>query len=85
MTVAENQESSLKSRRRLAETPRGMFPVHQALQKAALHVGDKPQAYQLPAEFKKAATPELNRDVGTLLKAYQEEVDRLTTRYTSAT
>lgn len=82
MTVAENQESSLKSRRRLAETTRGMFPVHQALQKAALHVAE---AYQLPAEFKKAATPELNRDVGTLLKAYQEEVDRLTTRYTSAT
>ena len=36
---------------------------------------------RLPAEFKKGATPELNRDVGTLLKAYQEEVDRLTTRY----
>ena len=32
------------------------------------------------AEFKKGASAELNRDVGTLLKAYQEEVDRLTTR-----
>ncbi|KAL0022630.1 hypothetical protein WJX77_011900 [Trebouxia sp. C0004] len=53
MAVAENQESSLKSRRRLAETTR---------------------------EFKKSASAELNRDVGTLLKAYQEEVDRLTTR-----
>ncbi|KAL3131491.1 hypothetical protein ABBQ38_007797 [Trebouxia sp. C0009 RCD-2024] len=52
-TVAENQESSLKSRRRLAETTR---------------------------EFKKAASPELNRDAGSLLKAYQEEVDCLTAR-----
>ncbi|KAL3136045.1 hypothetical protein ABBQ32_007079 [Trebouxia sp. C0010 RCD-2024] len=52
-TVAENQESSLKSRRRLAETTR---------------------------EFRKAASPEVNRDVGSLLKAYQEEVDRLTAR-----
>jgi len=34
----------------------------------------------LHAEFKKGASAELNRDVGTLLKAYQEEVDRLTTR-----
>ena len=38
------------------------------------------EACDVPAEFKKAASAELNRDVGTLLKAYQEEVDRLTTR-----
>ena len=43
------------------------------------------EASDLPTDFKKAASPELNRDVGTLLKAYQEEVDRLTTRCTSTT
>ena len=32
------------------------------------------------AEFRKSASAELNKDVGSLLKAYQEEVDRLTTR-----
>jgi len=81
MAVAENQESSLKSRRRLAETTRGdgwqmlgskiyqVLCTHQIVRHTCLH-----------AEFKKGASAELNRDVGTLLKAYQEEVDRLTTR-----
>lgn len=41
------------------------------------------EACGVPAVFKKAASAELNRDVGTLLKAYQEEVDRLTTRCTA--
>jgi homeobox protein cut-like len=33
-----------------------------------------------PAAFKKSASPDVTRAVGPLLKAYQEEIDRLTSR-----
>ena len=80
MAVAENQESSLKSRRKLAETTRGVQEVlWSCLNRFCCSVL---LAYGTTfAEFKKGASAELNKDVGALLKAYQEEVDRLTTRY----
>eukprot|EP00891_Asterochloris_glomerata_P006970 jgi/Astpho2/6970/Aster-01827 len=53
MRVAEQQEASVKNRRKLAETTK---------------------------EFRKAASAEVAKEVGALLRAYQEEVDRLTTR-----
>ncbi|KAK9803913.1 hypothetical protein WJX72_004650 [[Myrmecia] bisecta] len=53
LAIAEHQESSLKSRRKLAETTR---------------------------DFKRHAAPEVVADVGPLLKSYQEEIDRLTSR-----
>ena len=33
-----------------------------------------------PAAFKKSASPDVSKAVGPLLKAYQEEIDRLTSR-----
>ena len=59
-----------------------VFLLLQALHEDAMHMA---KACNLPAEFKKAASSELNRDVGSLLKAYQEEIDRLTTRCTPIT
>ena len=84
IAVAENQESSLKSRRRLAETTRG-DPEKASARFVTVYPPDFwiLRLVFLPTEFKKGASADLNRDVGTLLKAYQEEVDRLTTRYYS--
>ncbi|KAK9826852.1 hypothetical protein WJX81_008080 [Elliptochloris bilobata] len=53
LSIAEKQELSLKSRRRLADTTRN---------------------------FKRSSEPAVLQAVGALLKAYQEEVDRLTNR-----
>lgn len=54
-------------------------PLLRGLHKNGMRVG---KACDPPAEFRKAASSELNHDIGTLLKAYQEEVDRLTSRCT---
>ncbi|BDA49351.1 Protein CASP [Coccomyxa sp. Obi] len=53
LTIAENQELSLKSRRKLAETTR---------------------------DVKRKASPEVLKEVGALMKLYQEEVDKLSNR-----
>ena len=85
LAVAENQENSLKSRRRLAETTRGEVCAWcSSCLYTAVHAGSPSDLFGLGAEFKKGASPELNRDMGTLLKAYQEEVDRLTTRHANS-
>ncbi|CAL8464232.1 g3767 [Coccomyxa elongata] len=53
LTIAENQELSLTSRRKLAETTR---------------------------DVKRKASPEVLKEVGALMKLYQEEVDKLSNR-----
>lgn len=87
LKVAENQEGSVKTRKALAERTKGRMRNSRFYQQFMKFVG--PSSQPSPplsnktcssAEFKRTVAPEVMKAVAALLKSYQEEVDRLTSR-----
>lgn len=84
LAIAESQEMSMKSRKQLSEKTKGKYP--QLCRRLSTATHPVTQLVSLThiltpcAEFKRSVAPEVFKQFASLLKAYQEEVDSLTTR-----
>lgn len=70
LQVANNQSASLEHKRALAEKTKGTSGEY-------IHSNTTPQN----TEFKRTASPDVFKAVSSLIRAYQEEIDSLSTRY----